>query len=201
MGTANVELMKQAREALAGRWGLAIGNYLLYGVIIAGASSLPNHTGNVASLILGGPMMLGMVIFSLALSRKQEARSEQLFRGFRRFGIALGTYLLMMLFIFLWMLLLIVPGIIAAISYSMTFYILAEDESIGATAALEKSNKMMYGYKWKYFCLYWRFFGWFLLSILTLGVGLLWLVPYVEVSRAKFYDDIKGAAEIAALSI
>lgn len=73
----------------------------------------------------------------------------------------------------------------------MTFYILAEDESIGAKAALDKSKKMMYGYKWKYFCLIWRFFGWFLLCILTLGVGFLWLMPYIQVSMVKFYDDIK----------
>lgn len=190
MKTANKELMKMALESLKGKWGLAIGTYLLYAVIIGGISSIP-FAGSVGSLIIGGPMMLGVIIFSLALSRGQEAKLEQIFKGFNRFGIALGTYLLMVLFVFLWTLLFIVPGIIAAISYAMTFYILAEDESIGAKAALDKSKKMMYGYKWKYFCLIWRFFGWFLLCILTLGVGFLWLMPYIQVSMAKFYDDIK----------
>lgn len=200
MATENAILMKQARESLTGKWGLAIGTYLLYSVIIGGGGSIP-YGGQAVTLILGGPMLLGIVIFSLALSRHQEAKFDQLFKGFRRFGIALGTYCLMVLFILLWTLLFIVPGIIAGISYSMTFYILAEDENIGAKAALDKSKQMMLGYKWKFFCLQWRFFGWFLLCILTLGVGFLWLIPYMQVSNAKFYDDIKGGATIAAESV
>jgi uncharacterized membrane protein len=98
----------------------------------------------------------------------------------------------MILFILLWTLLLIIPGIIAAISYSMTFYILADDNSIGAMDAIDKSKKMMDGYKWKCFCLGLRFLGWALLCILTLGIGFLWLMPYMQVSMAKFYDDVKA---------
>ena len=97
----------------------------------------------------------------------------------------------MLLFTFLWTLLLIIPGIIAVLSYSMTFYILADDNSIGAMEAIDKSKKMMDGYKWKYFCLGLRFIGWSLLCILTLGIGFLWLLPYMQVSVVKFYDDIK----------
>jgi len=70
-------------------------------------------------------------------------------------------------------LLLIVPGIIAAISYSMTFFILVEDNSIGVNEARKKSVKMMDGYKWKYFRLGLRFFLLALLCILTLGIGFL----------------------------
>ena len=97
----------------------------------------------------------------------------------------------MILFIFLWMLLLIIPGIIASIAYSQTFYILAEDDTIGSMDALRKSKEMMNGYKWKYFCLVLRFVGWFLLCILTFGIGFLWLSPYIQVSYAKFYEDLK----------
>ncbi|MEI6124143.1 MAG: DUF975 family protein [Bacteroidota bacterium] len=194
MATPNKILMQQARESLRGKWGLAVGTYLLYSLIVGGASNLP-YIGAHASLIIGGPMMLGMVMFSLALSRHHRARLKHLFKGFQRFWMALGTYMLMMLFVFLWMLLLIVPGIIAALSYSMTFYIQADDKTMGPFDALEKSKKMMYGYKWKYFCLQWRFFGWAMLSILTLGVGFLWLVPYIQVSKAKFYDDIKESVQ------
>ena len=74
----------------------------------------------------------------------------------------------------------------------MTFYILADDNSIGAMDAMDKSKKMMDGYKWKSFCLGLRFFGWSLLCILTLGIGFLWLMPYAQVSMAKFYDDVKA---------
>jgi uncharacterized membrane protein len=90
------------------------------------------------------------------------------------------------------MLLLIIPGIIAAISYSMTFYILADDNSLTAMEAIDKSKAMMEGYKLKYFYLSLRFLGWALLAILTFGIGFLWLAPYMMVASAKFYDDIKN---------
>ena len=152
-------------------------------------------TGGLLSLILGGPMTLGISYFALAISRNEEARFEQLFKGFNNFGTALGAYLLMAIFVILWMLLLIIPGIIAAISYAMTFYIIADEPSISIMDAIDKSKKMMYGYKWKFFCLNLRFLGWAILCLFTLGIGFLWLIPYMEISFAKFYDDIKGSQE------
>jgi uncharacterized membrane protein len=98
----------------------------------------------------------------------------------------------MFVFILLWMLLLIIPGIIAALSYSMTFYIIADDETMDAMEAIDKSKAMMDGYKWKYFCLALRFVGWALLCILTLGIGFFWLMPYMQVTNAKFYEDVKA---------
>ena len=73
----------------------------------------------------------------------------------------------------------------------MTFYIIAEDDSIGALAAITKSKEMMDGNKWKLLCLEFRFLGWTLLCILTFGIGFLWLIPYMMVSLAQFYDDLK----------
>ena len=189
MKTENIILMKMARESLKDRWGLAIGTFAVYILIVGILQSF--SLGRIASVVITGPLMLGVSIFSLSLSRNQEARIEQLFEGFDHFLLTLKTYLLMILFIVLWLLLLIVPGIIAAISYSLTFYILADDKTLKPKEALEKSKKMMEGNKWKMFCLGLRFIGWFLLSILTLGIGLLWLIPYAQVSVAKFYDDIK----------
>ena len=126
-------------------------------------------------------------LIEIALSDKV----ENIFEGFQNFKSAVGAYLLMLLFIFLWMLLLIIPGIIAAFSYSMTFYILADDPSISPMDAIDKSKAMMKGKKWKYFLLNLRFLGWALLCLLTFGIGFLWLIPYIQVSIAKFYDDIK----------
>jgi uncharacterized membrane protein len=190
MKTENVVLMQMARESLKGKWGLVIGTFVVY-LLVAVILEIIPIIGPIASLIISGPLVLGLAIFSLSISRNQDAKLEQIFQGFSNFGTALGAYLLMILFIILWTLLLIIPGIIAAISYSMTFYILADDNSIGAMDAIDKSKKMMDGYKWKYFCLGLRFLGWALLCILTLGIGFLWLMPYMQVSMAKFYDDVK----------
>ena len=191
MSTKNVDLMQMAQESLKGKWWLAVGTFLVYMIIVVAIQSIP-QVGRVAILIVSGPFALGVVIFSLSISRNQEARLEQIFQGFNNFITALKAYVFSLLFIFLWSILLIVPGIIAALSYSMTFFIIADDNSISALEAIKKSKKMMDGYKWKYFCLYLRFIGWALLCILTLGIGFLWLIPYMQVSVAKFYDDIKG---------
>lgn len=194
MKKENAVLMKEAREALSGKWGLAVGAYFMYTLVSCVANAFPK-VGGLVSLVISGPLTLGMVIFSLAISRKQNPNFDQVFSGFSRFGTALATYLLVILFTVLWSLLLIIPGIIAAISYSMTFFILAEDNTISPGDAIKKSKKMMYGYKWKFFTLELRFIGWALLSILTLGIGFLWLIPYIQVSVAKFYDDIKEGGE------
>jgi|TARA_B110000503_G_scaffold125198_1_gene192527 uncharacterized membrane protein len=187
----NKELMAEARESLSGNWGLAIGTFLVYGIIISSLQFIP-VVGSVLALFIAGPMLVGVSMFSLSLSRGENARLEQIFEGFKNYGTVLGAYLLMVLFIFLWVLLLIIPGIIAAIAYSQTFYILAEDDTIGSMDALKKSKEMMDGYKWKYFCLGLRFIGWALLCILTLGIGFLWLSPYIQISNAKFYEDLKN---------
>lgn len=193
MTTENEILMKMAKESLTGKWGLAIGAYLVHILIICFLQLLTELTplAGLLLLIIGGPLSLGISIFSLNISRNQEARLNQIFLGFDKFGTSLGAYLLMLLFVILWMLLLIIPGIIAGISYAMTFYIIADDPSIGAMDAINKSKKMMDGYKWKYFCLCLRIFAWSLLCLLTLGIGFLWLLPYAQISVAKFYDDIK----------
>lgn len=197
MKTENAVLMKMARESLAGKWGLAIGVSVVYVLVLMAVQMVP-RIGWLASLIITGPMVLGMSIFYLNLSRDKGAEFKQMFDGFERFVTAMYAYLLMMVFILLWSLLLIIPGIIAAYSYAMTFYILGDDKSIGAMEAINRSKKMMYGYKWKFFFLSCRFIGWALLCILTLGIGYLWLVPYTQTSLAKFYDDIKeGEAAVA----
>ncbi len=193
MNTTNLVLMKMARESLKDKWGIAIATFLIYALIIGivqgSAETYPFV--NLILLLISGPLSLGITKFTINISRNQEARIEQLFEGFSNFGTSTGAYLLTVLFTLLWTLLLIIPGIIAALSYSMTFYIIADDDSIGAMDAIDKSKKMMYGHKWKYFRLLLRIVGLSLLCILTLGIGFLWLLPYAQVSTAKFYEDIK----------
>lgn len=191
--TANQYLMAQARESLRGQWGLAIGTYVVAQLILIVVQMIPK-AGAIGVYIIGGPITLGLAIFALSLSRNQNPRLQQIFEGFQNFGVALGAYLLMVLFIFLWFLLLIVPGIIAAYAYSQTFYIIAEDPGIGPLQAIRKSKEMMRGNKWKLFCLNLRFIGWTLLCILTFGIGFLWLAPYMLISFAKFYDDVAHPA-------
>ena len=188
--TENRVLMAQARESLKGKWGLGVGTTVVFMLVMIAVQFIP-VAGGIISLLITGPMSIGLAIFALSLSRKQDAKLSQIFSGFRKLGVGLGAYLLQLIFIILWSLLLIIPGIIAAISYSMTYYIIADNDLIGPLESITKSKEMMRGNKWKFFCLGFRFFGWALLCILTLGIGCLWLFPYMIVSLAQFYDDLK----------
>ncbi|MGY5354825.1 DUF975 family protein [Wenyingzhuangia sp. IMCC45467] len=191
MATENAKLMQQARASLDLKWGMAIITFLIYGLIVGSLSAIP-VLGSIGSFILGGPLTFGLATFSLNIARNQKEDIKQLFDGFDNFANYLVAYLLKVLYVFLWSLLFIIPGIIAAISYAMVFYIMVDEPEIGPEAALRKSKEMMHGYKGKYFGLCLRFFGWSLLCILTLGIGFLWLIPYMHVTFAKFYDDIKN---------
>tara|TARA_B110000971_G_scaffold65848_1_gene67443 strand:- start:192 stop:809 length:618 start_codon:yes stop_codon:yes gene_type:complete len=191
----NAVLMQMARESLRGKWNTVVPIFLIYIIItsaLQGVSEVFPLAGLI-SLILSGPIALGISIFSLNIAGDNDLKAEQLFEGFKNFGTSVVAYLLMVIFILLWSILLIIPGIIAALSYSMTFFIIAEDSSIDAVEALKKSKEMMDGHKWKYFCLSLRFIGWALICILTLGIGFLWLLPYIQVTNVKFYEDIKEA--------
>ena len=193
MITPNKQLMEQAREALKGKWDFAVLAWFIY-LIITGSFSAGGRNFPlvpVVSLIIGGPMMYGIAKISLLLARGETPKLAQLFDGFSEFSRTLLTYLLRTVFILLWSLLLVVPGIIKAIAYSQTFYILLEDKNIDPMEALRKSERMMYGYKATYFGLCLRFLGWILLCLLTAGIGFLWLAPYMQVTFAKFYEEVK----------
>ncbi|MCD4825875.1 MAG: DUF975 family protein [Phycisphaerae bacterium] len=187
--TPNANLTAKARNLLAGRWGLPIGFCLLLFLISFVYHSIPN-LGQLVGLILDGPFYVGSALFFLTFAQRRNAQIGQMFHGFSMFGTALAAYLLMSIFIFLWMLLLIIPGIIASLAYSQTFYLLAINPGMGAMDAIRQSKQMMEGKKWKLFCLHIRFVGWSLLCLLTLGIGFIWLMPYMSVTFACFHYDL-----------
>ena len=87
----------------------------------------------------------------------------------------------------------LVPLVRASLAYSQTFFLLADHPDWTASELIDRSMQMMDGFKWKKFCLGWRFFGWILLAILTCGIGMLWLTPYMAAANAHFYDDLRRA--------
>ncbi|KND48079.1 MAG: Integral membrane protein [Parcubacteria bacterium C7867-006] len=199
MKTENSVLMSQARESLKGKWGIAIGGFVIYVVFTIALQEIPK-VGSLLGFLVSGSLALGISMFSLTISRNQEIKLKKIFEGFNEFGNALGARFFITLFTILWSLLLIIPGIIAALSYSMTYFIMADDSSIGPLDAIRKSKQMMSGYKWKLFTLYLRFLGWAILCILTFGIGFLWLTPYMGVTGAKFYDDLRNNSAPAVVS-
>lgn len=188
----NADLRENALEQLRGNWNGPLLTCLLYS-IISGASS---GAGGIVNLLIGGPMELGLVSYFLLLKRDKSAKMEDLFTGFREFESALILYIVRTVFIILWSLLFIVPGIVAALRYSMAFYILYDNPDLTGMEALNQSKEMMEGRKGKLFGLYLSFIGWAILCLFTLGIGYLWLIPYIKASEANFYEDLKSGQKV-----
>lgn len=188
------ELKARARAQLGGGifqnlWMMGLAVCLLIGLMeSAAAGILPG----IGALIVVGPLEYGMAFIFLKQARDhQPVQLGDMFCGFQDdFG---GTFLIGLmtsLFTFLWSLLFVIPGIIAAYRYSMATYIMAENPTIAPTEAIERSKALMDGRKGDLFCLDLSFFGWALLTVLTAGIGALWLTPYMAVSRAAFYRSL-----------
>lgn len=143
-------------------------------------------------LLLGSVVGLGYAKFTLLLADGDDAGFENLFQYFPYWTNAVCTRLLKGLYIFLWSLLLIIPGIIASYSYAMTGYILAEHPEMTAGEAIAASKEMMCGNRFRLFCLHFSFIGWAILCSFTLGIGSLWLNPYRNVAEAAFYREVSG---------
>lgn len=212
----NSELRAQARERLDGKWGTFVLMTFLMCVIQV-LLQIPSYIGSLlevlspenamASLsfsnisnilsLLALPLGWGLTVSLLRNHREESVDIENLFDGFRR-----GRYVrvfcalfLVNLFTFLWTLLLIIPGIMKAFSYALTPYILLDEPELTARQAITRSCEIMQGRRWKLFCLYLSFIGWGILSILTFGIGFLWLAPYMNASIAAFYEDARAEYE------
>lgn len=190
---SNYEIRKKSREQLGKsifdrKWMMALLAYFVYAVIVGALS----YFG--VGLIFAGCFAFGILASFLSVARgKEEIDMSQLFDGFKgqNFGKSLLLYILITIFTFLWMLLLWIPGIIKSYSYSMSYYILIDRPDLTAKQCITESRRLMDGHKMDLFCLHLSFFGWAILCVFTLGIGFLWLEPYMQTAQANFYEELK----------
>ena len=198
----NRELRACARKQLQGVWGqMALAIFVCWLIsfllsFFSGLSQIYIGMGStiltIAVILIGGPFALGFAGYFLKRIRDEEIALKNIFDGFKCFIPSILVIFFMGLFVFLWSLLLIIPGIIKALDYSMSFFIMYDNPEIKPLEALKKSQIMMKGYKLKLFCLFLSFIGWFLLvGLLTLGIGFFWLGPYFQLSGTNFYENLK----------
>ena len=231
------------RQALKGNWKSAIIVMLVYSIctivptviimaLFGGFSEevlmseelmAPGEgLSTIYSILVSGAFTFGIAAYFLDLVREKKTDLGQVFSGFGFFFKTLLLYVVMSIFIFLWMLLLIVPGIIAALRYSQAFYILADDPSKDIMQCIRESKEMMKGNKAKFFCLQLSFIGWYVLifaiymilavgsamltfampetalfigvgiSIAVLLIGVLILMPYIQAATTVFYEMVNG---------
>ncbi len=136
-------------------------------------------------------LSVGFYAYVLKMVRGEDYGREDIFFYVGKILPIVTISLLVAVLCFLWCILLIIPGIIAAISYSMVYLIYVDNPELLPMEYLQQSKEMMHGFKWDYvvFCL--SFLGWILLSIITLGIGLIWTIPYVTIAETIYYDELK----------
>jgi uncharacterized membrane protein len=141
-------------------------------------------------LIIGGPITLGFNRFKLRRLDGEEAKFGDLFSCFDRFLDGLWMRIRTILQVFLWALLLIIPGIVAAYRYALIPYLMADHPDMSVGEAFEKSKALMNGRKWDLFCLDLSFIGWWILCGFTFGILSLWITPYSQMARTSFYRSL-----------
>ncbi len=193
-------LRNQAYEALRGKWTPAVVTSLVFCILLGVAVSL-SRVNALLYLIayLGGASIvaIGMLYACWDLFTKGTLpEAGALFAPFKQYARTVGAVLLVFVYTLLWTLLLVIPGIIKAYSYSMTFSILRENPEMTAGDAITASQKMMDGHKMDLFLLSLSFIGWAILASITFGIGYLWLIPYIYTAYAAFYETLKKETSV-----
>ena len=208
-----------ARENLTGTWGLSIGmaavacllggigtrflpevnqkidpsnlqSLMDFGALLVPAASFVSLL-SLCAFIIGGTLEIGYCQFLLDQHDRKNLTFSTLFSRFALFTTGFCQQFLRGLYTALWSLLLVVPGIMAAYSYAMTPYILAENPDMRANEAIAASKALMAGHRWELFCLDFSFIGWSILASLSLNLGHLALNPYKSAARAAFYRHLR----------
>lgn len=214
------EMKAAAKSTLEGKWGTVIGSLLLT-LVVPGAvlglvlslmgvmAGLTMASGAIISSVIiwilfyileiafiffiYGPLVIGYQFFNLRLARGMEVKATMPYQCFsgEHYGRLTLAFFMQSLFTFLWALLLYVPGIIKALSYSMMGFIMMDRPETNWQSALNESKQMMNGHKADLFVLFLSFIPWLLLVSVTCGIAGLYVYPYMYTTVANFYRSLK----------
>lgn len=174
---------------------LATSDYLGYGYLITLLTTIIVGVPSafLVDCLVGGGLQVGLAAYNINLvQRRPQSAFSTLFGYFQYYGRVILLYLFMSLFTFLWSLLFIIPGIIAAYRYALAPYLMAQNPNLTAMEAINQSKQIMNGRKMDLFVLELTFIGWGLLSMLTCGIGTFWLTAYINAAKSAFYLDATG---------
>ena len=206
--TDRIDIKRTARDKLKGNLLMPFLATLIIGAVIGALSSgfyIKTENGSVISggassileLLVMGFVGFGAASYFLKFVREGKTDLDSLFDGTSSPKACILSNILISLIVALGCILLIVPGIIFALNYSMTYYILVDNPGMSAQDAMKKSKEMMKGYRLDYFMLGLSFILWYLGIVLTLGILAFYVMPYMQTTYALFYDRIKSADEKA----
>lgn len=196
------ELKSQAKAQIKGKIGILFLITLLIGLISGAATAIlgmiPVVGSLVAAVVVTPAFALSIYRVYLLVAEGTKPEVKDAFSGFDDFWSAFKLTFLVGLYTFLWSLLLYIPGIVKSISYSMSFYILAENKGKSARECIRESMEMTNGHKWELFVLSLSFIGWALLGAITLGIAYIWIVPYMQATFTNAYKLLKGETAVDA---
>lgn len=178
------EIKQMAKQQISGNIGILFLCSLVIFLIM-----IP---GSIVGFFIVPSFTVSVLMIYLNLAKGTRPEVGDIFKGFEVFGKALWLNIIMNFFITLWSLLFLIPGIIKSISYSMSFYILADNPTMTAREALNESKRIMHGHKWEYFVLGLSFIGWILLTCITFGLAGIYAMPYMNATYINFYNKIKA---------
>lgn len=180
---------KEGREILKNHWGEAVLACIIATIIPSVLAYIP-VIGSILCILAEGLLVTGLIIYFIKLKNTRKSDISEIFNSMKTdTWNKIGTFIITSIFTFLWCLLFIIPGIIKAYSYAMTMYLRTKKPELTATQTITLSREIMNGKKWKLFCLQCSFIGWMLLCLLTLGLGYIILMPYIQASTIAFYED------------
>jgi len=145
------------------------------------------------------PLSIGYVSYIIKLVRGENVElKETLLSKYKIFLLIFVTTFIVGLCTTIWTLLFIIPGIIYSYKVVMVQFILADnaDENTKWRDVISTSKEMMDGYKWDYFVFGLSFIGWILLSIVTCGIAMIWVLPYITVAQTMYYEELKKIKNI-----
>ena len=186
-GATDAELKLRALSGPDGNFWTFAGSWFVLALVVNAAGSA---TCGIGSLVLAAPAAFGLANLSLRAADHHRLDFADGFAGFNDFGRALAWWCLVTLYVSLWSLLLVVPGIVKSFSYAMSPFLLVDHPEMGAAESIDESRRLMDGNKGRLFVLCLSFLGWGLLCLLTLGILSFWLVPYMHTTIAAFYRSV-----------
>ena len=159
---------------------------------VIGTVSVAGILSIVYRVFIVNPLEVGTKRF-FTLCRYNTVKIDEIFYGFKggRYMDNVKTMALRDLYIFLWSLLFVIPGIVKSYAYRMVPYILAENPGISSRRAFEISEQTTQGEKWNMFVLDLSFLGLILLCFATCGIGFFFLAPYIEATQAELYGALR----------
>ena len=192
------EIKAIAKQVLKAKYWPIVGATVLAPLIIGVVGSVLPVVGTVATFFVM-PLMCGLIYVLLAYLEERDTSIGDMFNvafDGKYYMRRVGGMAWMSLFIFLWSLLFVIPGIIKSLSYSLTPYILTRYPEVGAKEALKLSMSLMEGKKTELFVLTLSFIGWILLSSLTFGILIFFFVlPYMMLATALWSKNVLDEAE------